>query len=76
MPGQTASCPPGRPLEHKSGNYVPSGRADVQLAGQATCLEQMFRTAIPAGITFTATDRRRRNVATTGRLRQRAEARQ
>ena len=34
------------PVEHKSGDYHPGGPADVQLAGQAVCLEEMFKTRI------------------------------
>ena len=62
------------PIEHKSGNYVPGGPADVQLAGQAICLEEMFRTSIPAGAIFSAADRRRHEVRISVTLRARAAA--
>jgi CRISPR-associated exonuclease Cas4 len=59
------------PVEHKSGSYHPGGPADVQLAGQAVCLETMFKVAIPAGAIFASSDRRRHQVEITPELRQR-----
>ena len=59
------------PVEHKSGGYQPGGPADVQLAGQAICLEQMFRTPVTAGAIFSASDRRRHQVTITPELRER-----
>ncbi len=50
------------PVEHKSGAYVVGGPADVQVAAQAMCLEERFRTAIPTGIVYSAADRRRHPV--------------
>lgn len=37
------------PVEHKSGDYHPGGPADVQLAAQAMCLEEMFSTSVAEG---------------------------
>jgi CRISPR-associated exonuclease Cas4 len=59
------------PVEHKSGDYHPGGPADVQLAGQAMCLEEMFRTRITEGAIFSASDRRRHRVAVSPELRDR-----
>jgi CRISPR-associated exonuclease Cas4 len=62
------------PVEHKSGEYIAGGPADVQLAGQAMCLEEMFRTQVTGGAIFSGTDRRRYHVAVTAGLRARAAA--
>lgn len=62
------------PVEHKSGEYVPGGPADVQLAGQAICLEQMFGTCIQAGAIFSGASRRRHEVPLTADLRARVAA--
>lgn len=62
------------PVEHKSGEYHPDGPADVQLAGQAMCLEEMFGTAVPAGIIFAAASRRRHQVTIGPALRERVAA--
>lgn len=35
------------PIEHKSGRYVPGGPADLQVAAQAMCLEEMFSRTVP-----------------------------
>jgi|SRR5579875_1072907 CRISPR-associated exonuclease Cas4 len=62
------------PVEHKSGDYQPGGPADVQLAGQAICLEEMFGTPVHAGAIFSASDRRRHQVQISSHLRQRVAA--
>lgn len=62
------------PVEHKSGDYHPGGPADVQLAAQAMCLEEMFSTRIPEGVIFASADRRRHRVAVGIALRRRVEA--
>ena len=62
------------PVEHKSGDYHPGGPADVQLAAQAMCLEEMFRTSIAEGAIFASGDRRRHRVAVDAELRSRAES--
>jgi len=50
------------PVEHKSGHYHPGGPADVQLAGQALCLEEMFSATIRHGYIWSAADRKRHRV--------------
>lgn len=62
------------PVEHKSGAYHPGGPADVQLAGQAMCLEAMFKTRIPSGVIFASADRRRHQVSVDPALRDRVTA--
>lgn len=62
------------PVEHKSGAYHPGGPANVQLAGQAMCLEEMFRAHIHAGVIFSAADRRRHQVTISRALRERVMA--
>lgn len=62
------------PVEHKSGSYVPGGPAEVQVGGQAMCLEHMFRTSVLAGAVFSAADRRRHDVPITAALRARVVA--
>ncbi|MBB6350895.1 CRISPR-associated exonuclease Cas4 [Nonomuraea muscovyensis] len=51
------------PIEHKSGSYTQGGPADVQVTGQAMCLEAMFSCSIPYGVIYSAADRRRHTVA-------------
>jgi CRISPR-associated exonuclease Cas4 len=62
------------PVEHKSGDYHPGGPADVQLAAQAMCLEEMFRTSITEGVIFAAADWRRHRVTVDSGLRGRVES--
>ncbi len=50
------------PVEHKSGRYQPGGPADIQLAGQALCLEEMFGTTISHGYIWSGADRKRHRV--------------
>ena len=50
------------PVEHKSGRYQPGGPADVQLAGQALCLEEMFGVTIRRGFIWSGADRKRHPV--------------
>jgi CRISPR-associated exonuclease Cas4 len=59
------------PVEHKSGDYHAGGPADVQLAAQAMCLEEMFSTSIAEGVIFAAADRRRHPVTVNTALRDR-----
>ena len=56
--------PAGRiiPVEHKSGRYQPGGPADIQLAAQALCLEEMFGTTIRHGYIWSGADRKRHRV--------------
>lgn len=51
------------PVEHKSGRYLPGGPADLQVAAQALCLQEMFGVEVPVGVVFTGRDRRRHDVA-------------
>lgn len=58
------------PVEHKSGSCIPGGPADVQVGGQAMCLEAMFGKPVPTAAVYSGTDRRRHTVAVDGALRQ------
>ncbi|MFF4772554.1 CRISPR-associated protein Cas4 [Microtetraspora fusca] len=49
------------PVEYKVGPYHPDGPADVQLAGQATCLAEAGY-AVPVGYIYSAADRKRHEV--------------
>ena len=51
------------PVEHKSGGYRRGGPADLQVAAQAICLEEMFGVAVTTGVVFSGRDRRRHDVA-------------
>lgn len=62
------------PVEHKSGGYHAGGPADVQLAAQAMCLEEMFRTSVAEGVIFSAADRRRHLVTVDAALRDRVSS--
>jgi CRISPR-associated exonuclease Cas4 len=59
------------PVEHKSGGYLPGGPADVQVAGQAMCLEAMFGRPVPTGIVYSGADRHRHAVTIDDALRRR-----
>ncbi|WP_026416965.1 CRISPR-associated protein Cas4 [Actinomadura oligospora] len=59
------------PVEHKSGSYKPDNPADLQLAGQAMCLEERFGRAVPLGYIYSSADRRRHPVAIDAELRAR-----
>jgi CRISPR-associated exonuclease Cas4 len=61
-------------VEHKSGGYHAGGPADVQLAAQAMCLEEMFRTRVAEGVIFAAADRRRHLVTVDTALRDRVSS--
>ncbi len=51
------------PVEYKRGKRRAWDNDDVQLCGQALCLEEMFEREVPAGAIFHASSRRRREVA-------------
>lgn len=51
------------PVEHKSGTYRPGGPADLQVAGQALCLREMFTASVLTGVIFAGQARRRYTVA-------------
>lgn len=57
------------PVEYKHGPKRQHQNDDLQLAGQAMCLEEMFGRTIPKGAIYHATSRRRREVAITETLR-------
>lgn len=50
------------PIEHKSGKYLPGGPADLQVAGQALCLREMFGVTVSRGVVFAGRNRRRHEV--------------
>jgi CRISPR-associated exonuclease Cas4 len=50
------------PIEHKSGRYRRGGPADLQVAAQAICLQEMFGVDVPTGVVFSGRDRRRHDV--------------
>jgi CRISPR-associated exonuclease Cas4 len=56
------------PIEHKIGAYQPGGPADIQVAAQALCLQEMLDLDVPHGEVFTHADRRRHRVALTEHL--------
>ena len=59
------------PVEYKSGPFVVDGPANVQLAGQAMCLEERFDCRIATGVIYSGADRRRHPVPITAELRNR-----
>lgn len=65
------------PVEYKHGSRQKRAEVaacdDLQLAGQALCLEEMTGRAVPEGALFYATSRRRRIVPITEALHQRLE---
>lgn len=69
-PGGWEPCP----VEYKKGRpHAGSDADEVQLCGQALCLEEMLGTEIPEGALFYGEARRRRVVALTPALRARTE---
>ncbi|QVQ53393.1 CRISPR-associated protein Cas4 [Spiractinospora alimapuensis] len=59
------------PVEHKSGTHHPGGPSDLQVAGQAMCLEEMWKTRIDTALIYAGADRRRHTVAVDQALRDR-----
>ena len=57
------------PIEYKRGSARKHGHADVQLAAQAMCLEEMLGVAVPAGAVFYHASRRRTEVPVDAALR-------
>lgn len=57
------------PVEYKRGKRRQWDNDDIQLCGQALCLEEMFQTKVPAGAIFHASSKRRREVTFTEELR-------
>lgn len=62
------------PVEYKHGKKREKLHDDLQLAGQALCLEEMTGRAVPYGAIYHASSRRRREVAISLALRQAVEA--
>jgi CRISPR-associated exonuclease Cas4 len=62
---------PGRPypVEYKRSSRNTYRHAELQLCGQALCLETMLRIHVPAGALFFGASKRRREVEFTERLR-------
>lgn len=59
------------PIEHKSGRYIPGGPADLQVAAQAMCLEEMFSRPVPQAVIHSGADRRRHTLTVDDTLRSR-----
>lgn len=62
------------PVEYKKGAPNAFGADELQLCGQAMCLEEMLACEIPEGSLFYGEPRRRVKVAFTAELREKAEA--
>lgn len=58
------------PVEYKHGRAGPGRHADLQLCGQAMCLEEMLDIAVPAGAVYHFSSRQRREVSFTPGLRE------
>lgn len=59
------------PVEYKSGAIRQDPHADLQLAAQAICLEEMYQTTVKAGAIYHIASRKRREVQITAELKQR-----
>ena len=59
------------PVEYKHGTPRQGRHADLQLCGQAICLEEMMNTPVPAGAVYHYSSRQRREVKFTSTLRDR-----
>ena len=57
------------PVEYKHGPKRKRSNDDLQLAGQALCLEEMLGRPVPAGAIYHASSHRRREVPITAELR-------
>ncbi|MFW5698030.1 MAG: CRISPR-associated protein Cas4 [Fimbriimonadaceae bacterium] len=62
------------PVEYKSGKKKRHPHAEVQLAAQALCLEEMLETEVPQGALYFLGSRQRVAVEITPALRERAES--
>ena len=62
------------PVEYKRGKRKQWENDDIQLCGQALCLEEMFSVDVPAGAVFHASSRRRREVVFSAGLRESTQA--
>ena len=61
------------PVEYKHGPARHGSHADLQLCGQAMCLEEMLDVTVPQGAVYHFSSRRRREVAFTPELRRSVE---
>ncbi len=59
------------PVEYKHGPRRQQEHDDLQLCGQALCLEEMFGVQVPTGAIYHHSSRRRREVVLTPELRER-----
>lgn len=59
------------PVEYKRGTARQGRHADLQLCGQAMCLEEMLDIAVPLGAVYHYSSRQRREVRFTPELRER-----
>ncbi len=59
------------PIEYKLGRHRAGGPAELQLAGQALCLESMFSVEVLTGYIYSVAERRRHRVAIDLALRRR-----
>lgn len=62
------------PVEYKRTAARRGNHADLQLCGQALCLEEMLETDVPAGAIYHHSSRRRREVRFTRELRDKVKA--
>ena len=62
------------PVEYKHGPTRRSDHADLQLCGQAVCLEEMLSIEVPAGAVYHFSSRQRREVEFTTSLREQMKA--
>lgn len=62
------------PVEYKHGRRKPDRHADLQLAAQAMCLEEMLGCAVPEGAIYHVSSRKRREVKIDRGLRDRVRA--
>lgn len=58
------------PVDYKHGAKRAKAHDDLQLCGQALCLEEMLGLAVPSGAIYHFSSRRRREVLFTGSLRE------
>lgn len=61
------------PVEYKRGKPKPDHTDEVQICAQALCMEEMMATAVPEGVLFYGTPRRRYDVVFDGILRLKTE---
>jgi CRISPR-associated exonuclease Cas4 len=62
------------PVEYKHGGRGGRSHADLQLCGQALCLEEMFKTPVPRGAIYSIKSHKRQEVVLTVTLRDQTHA--